>query len=338
MSRPITCAVHLALTLLVLERLIALGFLDGRSLEWLAATAAAAPFQAALAARFSGGKPWSRRGALLLALHLLLPGFGGVLCCAVMATQLFSRRMDLLGGFHEEDRDLARGVQEASRRQQGDVTRRLNVEPLVEIIRGRAGTDLKRGAIETLQNLMSPQAVKLLRECLQDHDSEVRFFASSALSRIEERLNAALRGARGKLAEKPDGEGFLRLGKTYFEFVYLEFYDRAGLSYYLDEAIRCFEQAVAADAGNTEALRALEKAYLAAGKSDAAQSIHETAAAASQPGTGQLLYLAENHFNRRRFRECREVVALSRHQLSAFRAVKDVQDIWALAQPRKNAP
>lgn len=61
----------------------------------------------------------------------------------------------------------------------------VNVQPILDIINGNDPA-MKRGAIKVLRNRGTPEAVRMLKRCLSDTDLEVRFYAHTALGRLEE--------------------------------------------------------------------------------------------------------------------------------------------------------
>lgn len=71
----------------------------------------------------------------------------------------------------------------------------INVQPIMDIING-TDAELKRGAIRVLRRRATPEAVHMLKLCLSDSDLEVRFYAHTALSRMEEQYVETIDNAR----------------------------------------------------------------------------------------------------------------------------------------------
>jgi len=62
----------------------------------------------------------------------------------------------------------------------------LNVEPIRDILSGD-DPDMKRGAVDYLGRIGSPEAVRILKQCLADDSPEVRFMSHTMLGRIDEK-------------------------------------------------------------------------------------------------------------------------------------------------------
>ena len=74
----------------------------------------------------------------------------------------------------------------------------LSVQPVMDIL---AGTDdnLKRGAIDTLRQIGTPEAIVILKKCLTDTSPEVRYNAHTALTRLDETYIKAIKAATAPL-------------------------------------------------------------------------------------------------------------------------------------------
>jgi tetratricopeptide (TPR) repeat protein len=62
----------------------------------------------------------------------------------------------------------------------------LNVEPIRDILSGD-DPDMKRGAVDYLGRIGTPEAVRILKQCLADDSPEVRFMSHTMLGRIDEK-------------------------------------------------------------------------------------------------------------------------------------------------------
>lgn len=67
------------------------------------------------------------------------------------------------------------------------------------------GTDaaLKRGAIEALARIKTPESIALLLNARRDSSSEVRFFATTALTRLKDDFNRTVAAAERSALERP---------------------------------------------------------------------------------------------------------------------------------------
>lgn len=278
---------------------------------------------------FKGRWRWRSITVLLMAC-LFFPVFAPCFSMSLMLTLCLTRKMDLLGGYHEEDQAIASSLEQTVINNYEDaMMANMNVEPIVETIRGNAPPEFKRGAIETLTNICSPQSVQLLKECLHDENSEVRFYASSGLSRIEARLNERI--VKYKLLHQQGDESLetlSELSKAYYEFIYLELQDRASLSYYLNQAICFFEKASRFPSAGEDVHKGLQRAYTVAGRYEDARLVHDLHFTDKLSNTNNIMYLAENFFNEGRLKECQEIIELTQKQSTSWNAVKDVQRLW----------
>lgn len=94
--------------------------------------------------------------------------------------------------------------------------------PMGDVLRSDAGIEEKRAAIEALMRLETPASVEILREALGHELDEVRFYAASALSRLEERMGRRIEGLRRDLEAGLGEPGVieLELARSYFDYAY----------------------------------------------------------------------------------------------------------------------
>lgn len=80
----------------------------------------------------------------------------------------------------------------------------ISIQPIIDIMSGE-DMNLKRGAINLLRRMGTAEAVGMLKNSLTDPAPEVRFYAHTALARLEEKRIDALQEAERKAAsEKPE--------------------------------------------------------------------------------------------------------------------------------------
>lgn len=267
-------------------------------------------------------------------LHFAVPIFGPFFIFVLILALVVSPKMELLSDFHEEDAALAIKKHDGDPKSYGESMRyNLNVEPLVETIRSKAGTDLKRGAIEMLSKMRTPHAVSLLKECLSDSNSEVRFYASSGLSRIEESLNERIIKYK-KIVQnhaEPSSQDVFFLGKAYYEFIYLSVQDEASLQYYLKQATINFEKAFKINPNDLKIVEQLERAYTRSGRHEEARQLKNLV----QLGEHQnLMYQAESWYNEKKFKKCKEVLNDMSNNLDPAQErgpVAEVLAMWGIA-------
>ena len=74
----------------------------------------------------------------------------------------------------------------------------LSVQPVMDILAG-SDDNLKRGAIDTLRRIGTPEAIVILKKCLTDTSPEVRYSAHTALTRLDETYIKAIKAATAPL-------------------------------------------------------------------------------------------------------------------------------------------
>jgi len=97
----------------------------------------------------------------------------------------------------------------------------LNVDPIIDILNG-SDDNLKRGAVEFLVQLSTPEAVKLIKKCLTDNNTEIRFYAHSNLTKLDEKFNRRIRellsNNLNSESNKIKRKNFFKLGNAYREY------------------------------------------------------------------------------------------------------------------------
>ncbi|MBF0243678.1 MAG: HEAT repeat domain-containing protein [Planctomycetes bacterium] len=267
---------------------------------------------------------------LCLVFFLCLPLFAPIFSAAFLITHFLSRPADVLGGFHEVDEGIAKNMKiDDTKGYEQSLQERVNVEPIVDTIRSDAPPDRKRRAIEALTDLETPHAVSLLKECLDDANSEVRFYASSGLSRIEERMNRDIICYKKKVeAGDVTLENLFRLGRAYYEVVNMGIQDRKSLKYYLDQSLLHLSRASDHPDAQQEVHINLEKALTLAGRTDEVLQLHSRHFGGEQTNIHHTLYLAENHFNEGRFSDCRKIILHAPSNQNPHWFLEDIRQLW----------
>jgi len=150
---------------------------------------------------------------LTAALTLSLPCVGLVGCllaplCARLLMHQKNKTIEFKQSLHTPDDDSGW----IPRKRVGQfLVDEIAIEPVVDVLQGN-DPDLKRGAVKLLQRIGTPGAVGLLRKCLSDEFPEVRFYAHSALTDIEDtytkriqELNAAFEAAPSASVDRQIG-------------------------------------------------------------------------------------------------------------------------------------
>lgn len=116
----------------------------------------------------------------------------------------------------------------------------LDLEPYMEIFHS---DDLakKVNAIEKLTEIGDTQCVKILKKCLDIDDYEVRYFANSALEKIEQDMMSKIEIARENVARHPmDYVAFNGRASSYLDAYLLGILDRNSETHFLESALMDF--------------------------------------------------------------------------------------------------
>lgn len=178
-------------------------------------------------------------------LTFFLPGVGIVasLIALVVSRRLFAPQ-GLASDFEQRRHLLDESILLDNEEELDDFLQaELSTEPLLDILNGK-DMELKRGAIKLLRKTGTPDAVKLLKRCLSDGEVEIRFYAHTALSRVEELYNNRLEKARAH-AKIPNFETLRELGLAYELYARSELPDKDLKKHYLQTAVQSYEQALA---------------------------------------------------------------------------------------------
>ncbi|WP_421902751.1 HEAT repeat domain-containing protein [Maridesulfovibrio sp.] len=90
----------------------------------------------------------------------------------------------------------------------------VDVHPIADILTGD-DMEMKRGAVNLLRRIGSAEAVKLLRKSLSDESAEVRFYAHTALTRLEEDYADAVEKARFRADKYDSAQSHAELASVY---------------------------------------------------------------------------------------------------------------------------
>ncbi len=116
--------------------------------------------------------------------------------------------------------------------------KQLDFIPLVDIIRGPEEIELKRGAIEKLAQINTPETIDLLFSLRSDPVMEVRFYATSALGKIKKEFDERLDAAKEEIKKtSPSSKARLNLAQAYLEYAQSHLLDKVTTSAYETEAL-----------------------------------------------------------------------------------------------------
>lgn len=202
--------------------------------------------------------------AALLTLFLPAVGLAGVFLAMIVSRSVFHRQ----GLAKEFVQHSIIPEDEVEMEEVGDVStflrEELSTEPLLDILNG-SDIELKRGAVNLLRRLGSAEAVRLLRKSLSDPSTEVRYFAHTALARLEADFSKRLERAE-RAARKGSFEALCALGRAYRDYALSELPEGSIRENAVLQARRALEKALAMQPDNLR-LR-LETAQLSLSEGD----------------------------------------------------------------------
>ena len=191
--------------------------------------------------------PWYSLSFAFTFLSLtLLPFFGSLLILTTLTYLVFVKK-DKKMAFSVEDMeaDMYQFFEfekpERSEEELGEtLARALEIEPYVDILKGH-DTELKKGALNKLSEIVDPNSVKIMRIALHDDNAEVRLMASKSLSKIEETINNELVSAIERVNKEPRNiDARNSLGTVYYRYASLNLHDESSQHFHLQNALNEF--------------------------------------------------------------------------------------------------
>ncbi|MHC4870842.1 MAG: HEAT repeat domain-containing protein [Planctomycetota bacterium] len=181
------------------------------------------------------------------ALGFLLPCLGGSFLCLYMLLSSFKSRKGIIEDFEQYVSPQERiGEDNLSNIRKGFSPNPNDLSSMADVLRSGASVDDKRAAIESLSRIENPEAIRTLREVLSSDSVEVRFYAASCLSALEERLTARMKlleedAASGRTR---DPELFTELARTLLDYAYYGLVDGVRKETCLKRAYKYIQQAI----------------------------------------------------------------------------------------------
>ncbi|MDP6354010.1 MAG: HEAT repeat domain-containing protein [Planctomycetota bacterium] len=154
----------------------------------------------------------------------------------------------ILQGVAKEEKDLA-------------ILRWLDVQPLQDILHSD-DVNYKRDVLTKLARKPDASSIQLIRFSLNDEDPEIRFYASSALSQIEQDVSRELNDLKKRLTDTPhDSDLRLDLVDQYLYIAELDLFPRETEEFYYECALELLT-----DLPRDEAFRRMGRALSALGR------------------------------------------------------------------------
>jgi len=111
----------------------------------------------------------------------------------------------------------------------------MDVLPAVDALLSR-DRGLKRGAIEALSRIQTPEAVSWIRKARGDEDPEVRFYATAALTRLKHDFESAIQAAEKEVLQNPGDLGRqVSLQRVRYEYAMVGILENEARGALLDE-------------------------------------------------------------------------------------------------------
>ena len=199
---------------------------------------------------------------------------------------------------------------------------------VADILSSDAAEDVKRFAVEALGRLETPEAVDQLRDALTNPSVEARFYAASALARLEERLTSRLEALEREV-ESGHGNGAqeLELAEACFDYAYYRVAMGDGRREYLERALDHAEKAIERD-GDPAAELVAGRALLELGLCGEAEKRFSEYVERFPNSPKGLLWRAEARFRLGRYAGVREDCAAAVKNGPAPRRLQDAARFW----------
>jgi len=123
------------------------------------------------------------------------------------------------------------------------VSNELNVEPIRDILSGD-DPDMKRGAVDYLGRIGTPEAVRILKQCLADDSPEVRFMSHTMLGRIDEKHVNRIKNLQSELEKaSTEDQAILqeKLGYCYKAYSDSQLLEISTRDYYLKQSENAYQ-------------------------------------------------------------------------------------------------
>lgn len=191
---------------------------------------------------------------------ILIPGVG-VVIALVMAVCAGSGDATVL--VEEDETAVQLPVAVRSQPHMERIVGALDFVPLVEVFSG-TDIDLKRGAIEQLVRLRTPEAIGILLDHRSDSSLEVRYYVNAALARIKDQFDEELDAARQQMRlETYKSSDRIFLAKTYLQYACSGLLDEELARNYEHEAIFHLTFVLDSESPAPDAYRTLIECYMA---------------------------------------------------------------------------
>ncbi|ETR71778.1 MAG: hypothetical protein OMM_02232 [Candidatus Magnetoglobus multicellularis str. Araruama] len=174
-----------------------------------------------------------------------MPGIGLFGCLTVYwSIVTFVKSKGLAEDYQEETSQMVEeeSLPDSVKNHDAFVSNELNVEPIRDIL-SSDDPDMKRGAVDYLGRIATPEAVRLLRQCLADDSPEVRFMSHTMLGRIDETHIRRIKDIQNDLskASSEDQPALQeKLGYSYKAYADSQLLEESTRDYYLKQSEKAY--------------------------------------------------------------------------------------------------
>lgn len=185
----------------------------------------------------------------------------------------------------------------------------LSVEPIMDLL---AGNDegLKRGAVDLLGRIATPEAVVLLRECLTNPSADCRFYSHTTLARLDETHSRRIREAQALVSsgEGDEAEDLKHLGNVYRGYAESGLIEDETRDHFLKLARDAFSKSLAKNPQDQEISAILGELSVAVGEYGEAERFFRQALEGTANPVEPLLGLCRIYYEKRDFKSLAKIV------------------------------
>jgi len=200
----------------------------------------------------------------------------------------------------------------------------LSVEPIMDLL---AGNDegLKRGAVDLLGRIATPEAVVLLRECLTNPSADCRFYSHTTLARLDETHSRRIREAQALVSsgEGDEAEDLKHLGNVYRGYAESGLIEDETRDHFMKLARDAFSKSLAKNPQDQEISAILGELSVAVGEYGEAERFFRQALKGTANPVEPLLGLCRIYYEKRDFKSLAKIV--ERIQLGKIIKTGDLQ-------------
>jgi tetratricopeptide (TPR) repeat protein len=216
-------------------------------------------------------------------ISFFMPGIGLAGClCVYFSIICFVSSKGLAEDYQEETSHVVEDEQlpDSVKNHEAFMSSELNVEPIRDILSGD-DPDMKRGAVDYLGRIGTPEAVRILKQCLADDSPEVRFMSHTMLGRIDEKHVKRIKNLQSDL-EKASVEDHAilheKLGYCYKAYSDSQLLEVSTRDYYLKQSEVAYQANLSLTKSNDpNILFTLAQIYTILGEMENAKSFFDIA-------------------------------------------------------------